>query len=91
MSKESESAEEQQKASASPSILHLPDYQRKPEQPIPTLQEVIDAFPDQLPSKRDIMKRFGITDHHAYKLYQELDKLVGRSGGRSDEASEESN
>ncbi len=91
MSKESESAEEQQKASASPSILNLPDYQRKPEQPIPTLQEVIDAFPDQLPSKRDIMKRFGITDHQAYKLYQELDKLVGRSGGRSDEASEESN
>ena len=56
-----------------------------------TLQEVIGAFPDQLPSKRDIMKRFGITDHQAYKLYQELDELAGRLGGRLGEASEESN
>ena len=91
VSKEQEPAVAQRKASASPAILNLPDYQRKPEQRIPTLQEVIDAFPDQLPSKRDIMKRFGISDHQAYKLYQELDRLVGRSGGRSGEASEESN
>ena len=91
VSKEQEPAEEQRKASASPLVLNLPDYQRKAEQRIPTLQEVIDAFPDQLPSKRDIMKRFGITDHQAYKLYQELDELVGRSDGRSVEASEESN
>jgi hypothetical protein len=72
-------------------ILNLPDYQQKPEQRIPALQEVIDAFPNQLPSKRVIAKRFRITDHQAYKLYQQLEKLVGRSGGRLDEASERRN
>ncbi len=66
-------------------ILHLPDYQRK-EQRIPTLQEVMAAFPDRLPSKREIVKRFSITEHQAYKLYRELEQLGGRSGGRVDEA-----
>lgn len=88
---DSELVEEQREASTSLSILNLPDYQRKPEQRIPTLQEVIDAFPNQLPSKRDISKRFDITDHQAYKLYQQLERLVGRSGGRVNEASEGSN
>jgi hypothetical protein len=34
------------------------------------------------------MKRFNITAHQAYKLYQQLGELVGRSDGRSDEEQE---
>lgn len=65
----------------------------KPEQRIPTLAEVVAAFPNQLPSKQRIAKHFGITDHQGYKLFKQLearlkeeaDRVGGQMGGRSDE------
>lgn len=61
----------------------------KPEQHIPTLEEVVAAFPNQLPSKQRIAKHFDITDHQAYKLFKQLEARLkeeaGRVVGRSDE------
>lgn len=39
------------------------------ERSIPTIEEVRAAFPGARPSKRDIQKRFDLTDYQAYKLY----------------------
>ena len=45
---------------------------------IPALQEVKDTFLDQKPSKRDIQRRFRLTDYQAYELYKQLNpKAVG--------------
>jgi len=64
----------------------LPASYQKQGQPLPTLEDVVAAFPESRPSKRDIQKHFGITDHQAYKLYQQLQKSVGRLGGWHDQA-----
>lgn len=72
---------EQPTTKAATPILNLPDY-RKPEQRIPTLQEVVEAFPTALPSKRDIAKRFDITEYQAYGLQKRLKDLAGRVDGR---------
>lgn len=61
----------------------------KAEQRIPSLAEVIEAFPNQFPSKREIARRFDITEYQAYGLQKHLkthlDQLAGRSDGRVDE------
>ncbi len=60
------------KAQAEEQAPLLPASYQKAEPRIPTIQEVIAAFPEKKPSKREIQKHFGITDHQAYKLYQQL-------------------
>ena len=58
-------------------LREVPVVQEK-ERRIPTLQEVKDAFVDQKPSKRDIQRRFRLTDYQAYELYKQLNpKAVG--------------
>lgn len=46
-----------------------PVQAKSDERRIPAIEEVRAAFPDARPSKRDIQKRFDLTDYQAYKLY----------------------
>jgi len=55
-----------------PEAVSLPPSSQKAERSMPTLEDVIAAFPGRKPSKRDIQKHFGITDYQAYKLYQQF-------------------
>lgn len=57
---------------AQPEAAPLPASYQRERQPIPTLQDVLAAFPGRKPSKREIQKHFGITDYQAYKLYQQF-------------------
>lgn len=46
--------------------------EKESESPVPSKEEVQRAFPGILPGKRAIMRQFGITDHQAWKIYQDL-------------------
>lgn len=64
-------------AQAPRSVIDLPaEYQRR-QQKIPSLEEVVAAFPDGLPSVTDIKEGFKITHHQAYKLYNQLRAAAG--------------
>ena len=65
---------EKRKPAMKPETVPLPSSSQKADRSMPTLENVIAAFPGRKPSKRDIQKHFGITDYQAYKLYRQLDK-----------------